>query len=167
MKIRWLFVLAVIGALLGIGAAVYYARQRPPLPPVFQPAANPYATGIYANGIIESDQPSGANLNLYSEVSGTVARIAVQEGQAVKRGDVLIQIEDSVQRALTAQQQSQADAVDAQLNALLAQPRKETLEVTRAQVTAADASLHTVRDQLDKLEAAARLNPKAEPACTQ
>ena len=87
MKIRWLFVLSVIGALAGIGAAIYYARQRPPLPPVFQPAANPYATGIYANGIVESDQPSGANLNLYAEVSGTVARIAVQEGQAVKRGD--------------------------------------------------------------------------------
>ena len=50
----------------------------------------------------------------------------------VKRGDILIQIEDSVQRALTAQQQSQAVAVDAQLNALLAQPRKEALEVTRA-----------------------------------
>jgi HlyD family secretion protein len=161
MKIRWLFVLSVIGALAGIGAAIYYARQRPPLPPVFQPAANPYATGIYANGIVESDQPSGANLNLYAEVSGTVARIAVQEGQAVKRGDVLIQIEDSVQRALTAQQQSQADAVDAQLNALLAQPRKEALEVTRAQVSAADAGLRTVQDQLDKLEAAARLNPKA------
>ncbi|MFX8086650.1 biotin/lipoyl-binding protein, partial [Acinetobacter baumannii] len=91
---------------------------------VFQAAANPYATGIYANGIIESDQQSGANLNLYSEVSGTVARILVQEGQAVKRGDALILIEDSVQRALTAQQQSQADALDAQLNALLAQPRK-------------------------------------------
>ena len=161
MKIRWLFVLSVAGALAGIGTAIYYARQRPPLPPVFQPAANPYATGIYANGIVESDQPSGANLNLYAEVSGTVARIAVQEGQAVKRGDVLIQIEDSVQRALTAQQQSQADAVDAQLNSLLTQPRKEALEVTRAQVSAADAGLRTVQDQLDKLEAAARLNPKA------
>ncbi len=161
MKIRWLLVLSVIGLLAGVGAAIYYARQSPPLPPVFQAAANPYATGIYANGIIESDQSSGANLNLYSEVSGTVARILVQEGQAVKQGNALIQIEDSVQRALTAQQQSQADAVDAQLNALLAQPRKETLEVTRAQVAAADASLRTVQDQLDKLEAAARLNPKA------
>ncbi|MFX8274260.1 biotin/lipoyl-binding protein, partial [Acinetobacter baumannii] len=81
--------------LAGVGAAIYYARQSPPLQPVFQAAANPYATGIYANGIIESDQQSGANLNLYSEVSGTVARILVQEGQAVKRGDALILIEDS------------------------------------------------------------------------
>jgi HlyD family secretion protein len=161
MKIRWLMILAVLGLLAGIGAAVYYGRQSPPLPPVFKAASNPYATGIYANGIIESDQASGTNLNLYAEVSGTVARILVQEGQTVKQGDALIQVEDSVQRALAAQQQSQADAADAQLSALMAQPRKETLDVTRAQVGAAEAGLRTVQDQLDKLEAAARLNPKA------
>lgn len=161
MRIRWLVVLSIVGLLAGIGAAIYYGRQTPPLPPVFKAAANPYATGIYANGIIESDQPSGTNLNLYPEVSGTVARVLVREGQTVKQGDALIQVEDSVQRALAAQQQSQADAADAQLNALTAQPRKETLEVTRAQVTAAEASLRTVQDQLDKLQAAAQLNPKA------
>lgn len=161
MKIRWIFVLSALGAATGIVAAILYARQSPPLPPVFQPAANPYAQGIYANGIIESDQQSGANLNLYPEVSGRVVRIAVREGQTVKRGDALIEIEDSVQRALAAQQKAQADAAEAQLAALIAQPRKETLEVTRAQVGAAQANLKTVQDQLDKLQIAYKLNPKA------
>ena len=81
MKIRWLFVLSVIGALAGVGAAFYYARQKPPLPPVFQPAANPYATGIYANGIVESDQPSGANLNPYAEVSALLRVSPCRKGR--------------------------------------------------------------------------------------
>ncbi len=161
MKGRWIFYLSALGAMVGLVAAILYARQNPPLPPVFQPAANPYAQGIYANGIVESDQQSGANVNLYPEVSGTVVRIDAREGQAVRRGDVLIEIEDSVQRALTAQQKAQAEAADAQLAALKAQPRKETLEVMRAQVGASQAGLKTVQDQLDKLQTASRLNPKA------
>jgi HlyD family secretion protein len=150
-KNRWLFLMSALGALIGVVAAVIYAQQKPPLPPVFQPAANPYRSGIYANGIVESDQQSGANVNVYPEVTGTVMHIAVQEGQAVKRGDELLTIEDSVQRALAAQQAAQADAADAQLAQLLAQPRKETLEVAQAQADAAVASLKTVVDQYDKL----------------
>ncbi|WER50628.1 HlyD family efflux transporter periplasmic adaptor subunit [Cupriavidus sp. WKF15] len=150
-KNRWLFLVSALGALVGVAAAVFYAQQKPPLPPVFQPAANPYRSGIYANGIVESEQDSGANVNVYPEVTGTVARIAVREGQAVKRGDELLTIEDSVQRALAQQQSAQADAADAQLAQLLAQPRKETLEVAQAQVDAAAASLKTVEDQYDKL----------------
>ena len=45
---------------------------QPPLPPAFNPPTNPYPNGIYAEGIVESDQPSGENINVYPEVSGTV-----------------------------------------------------------------------------------------------
>ncbi len=46
------------------------------------PPTNPYSQGIYAEGIVESDQPSGENINVYPEVSGTVKQILVAEGQA-------------------------------------------------------------------------------------
>jgi len=159
VKIRWLFVLSLVGALLGIIAAVYYARQKAPQPPVFQPASNPFKSGIYANGIVESDQESGSNVNLYPEVAGTVVRIPVHEGQQVKAGDELLALEDSVQRATAAQQQAQADAAQAALDELRAQPRKETLNVALAQVDAAQASLRTVRDQFDKLNHSYSINP--------
>lgn len=81
MKNKLLFILSALGALIGVVAAILYAQQRPPLPPVFQPAANPYKNGIYANGIIESYQDNGANINLYPEVAGTVVRIPVHEGR--------------------------------------------------------------------------------------
>jgi HlyD family secretion protein len=150
-KNRWLFLISALGALVGVAAAIIYAQQKPPLPPVFQPAANPYRSGIYANGIVESEQDSGANVNVYPEVSGTVSRIAVREGQKVRRGDELLAIDDSVQRALAAQQSAQVDAAEAQLAQLRAQPRKETLDVAQAQADAAAASLKTVEDQYDKL----------------
>ena len=48
---------------------------QPPLPPAFSPPTNPYPNGIYAEGMLESDQPSGENINVYPEVSGTVKQI--------------------------------------------------------------------------------------------
>ncbi|MCP3024501.1 HlyD family secretion protein [Cupriavidus basilensis] len=161
MKNKLLFILSALGALIGVVAAIIYAQQRPPLPPVFQPAANPYKNGIYANGIIESYQDNGANINLYPEVAGTVVRIPVHEGQEVGQGADLLVIEDSVQRALAAQQQAQAEAAEAQLAQLKAQPRKETLEVARAQAEASSASLKTVQDQLDKLQRSYALNARS------
>ncbi|MCY0853566.1 HlyD family secretion protein [Cupriavidus sp. D39] len=161
MKNRWLFVLSGIGVVVGVVAAILYAQQKPPLPPVFQPAANPYKNGIYANGIIESYQENGSNINLYPEVAGTVARIPVHEGQEVRQGADLLVIEDSVQRALAAQQQAQAEAAEAQLAQLKAQPRKETLEVARAQAEASAAGLKTVQDQFDKLQRSYLLNARS------
>ena len=52
-------------------APIICSQQPAPLPPAFNPAANPYAKGIYANGIIESDQAHGENINIYPEVAGT------------------------------------------------------------------------------------------------
>ncbi|MET5020931.1 biotin/lipoyl-binding protein, partial [Burkholderia pseudomallei] len=77
--------------------------QEPPQPPVFKPASHPYPRGVDATGIVESDQSSGANLNRYPEVTGTVTRNFVREGDAVKAGDALLAIDDAVQRATAAQ----------------------------------------------------------------
>ena len=150
-----LFVIAFIGVLGGCVAAYLSGITQPPLPPAFNPATNPYPKGIYANGILESDQPSGENINVYPEVSGTVKQILVAEGQEVKRGALLLQIDDSIQRATAEQFQSQAQAAFTLLNELKAQPRKETLDVAEAQVFAAEASLKTAQDALD--EAASRI----------
>ena len=161
MNNKPLFVLAALGLCAGIFSAYYYARQKPPLPPAFQPAADPYAKGIYANGIIESVGASGENITIYPEVPGPITSLLVSEGQAVKKGEPLITIDESVQRATTEQLQSQADAALSLLNELKAQPRPETLEVARAQVVAADALLRTARDQQAKQEQSYAADPKS------
>ena len=161
MKHRLVFVAALLGFLASLVAAWVYSRQEPPQPPVFKPAANPYARGVYANGIVESEQPAGANVNVYPDVSGAVTRILVHDGDPVKAGDALLAIDDSVQRATPAQLAAQADAADALLDELKAQPRREVLDVASAQTTAAQASLKLAQDQYDKQRHAYDIDPKA------
>ncbi|HEY3820129.1 MAG TPA: biotin/lipoyl-binding protein [Polyangiaceae bacterium] len=161
MRNKIIFALVVVGVLLAAGSAYVYAVPSKPLAPVFTPAADPYAQGIFANGIIESSQSNGENTNLYSEVTGSVVHILVTEGQAVAEGTVLLQIDDSIQRATAEQQRSQAEAAEALLGELRAQPRKESLEVARAQVEMAQASLKMAEDTLAKQQSSYKLDPES------
>jgi HlyD family secretion protein len=153
--------LSAAGILVGLSSA-YLASQQPKLPPpVFQPAPNPYAKGIYANGIVESYQSHGENINIYPEISGPITRILVGEGDSVQKGAPLLTIDDSVQSATVAQQRSQAEAAQALLEELRAEPRAETLAVSTAQVDNAMATLKNAQDQSDKQEQSYRLDPKS------
>lgn len=158
---KLLFALSFLGLMAGGVVAYLSAITQPPLPPAFTPPVNPYAKGIYAEGIVESDQKSGENINVYPEVLGTVKQILVSEGQEVRKGDVLVEIDDSIQRATVEQLESQSQAALTLLNELKAQPRKETLDVNEAQVVAAEAALKTARDELDKQKAAYQINPRS------
>ncbi len=158
---RLIFILSFVGLFAGGLVAYLSGITEPPLPPAFSPPTNPYPKGIYAEGILESDQTSGENINVYPEVPGTVTQILVAEGQEVKAGTPLLRIEDSVQSATVEQLKSQAEAAFTLLNELKAQPRKETLDVNEAQVVAAQATLKTAQDALDKQQAAYDLNPKS------
>jgi HlyD family secretion protein len=159
MRNKLIFALVVFGALGALVSAYVYAVPAKPQPPVFNPAPNPYASGIYANGIIESDQSNGENINIYPEVPGTIVRVLVTEGQSVQKGAPVVQIDDTVQRATALQQKSQADAAQALLEELRAQPRKETLEVVRAQMEMAQASWKTAHDELEKQQRSYDIDP--------
>jgi len=135
MKNKLLIGFAIIGIILAIGAAYIFGLKQKPLRPAFNPASNPYSNGIYAEGIIESLQSSGSNINIYPEVAGTVNRIPVKEGQDVAAGNVLLSIDDSVQKATTQQ--------------------------AKAQIQVAQASLKTAQDSYAKQKAAADIDPRA------
>jgi HlyD family secretion protein len=156
-----LFAMSFAGLLAGCIGAYLFGITQPPLPPAFSPPTNPFPAGIYAEGIVESDQPSGENINIYPEVAGTVKAVRVVEGQEVRKGETLLQIDDSVERAAVEQQYSQWQAALTVLDELRAQPRKENLDVAKAQVEAAQASLKTAQDELLKQQTAFELNPKS------
>ncbi len=156
-----IFVLSFIGLVAGGVVAYMSAIEQPALPPAFSPPTNPYPHGIYAEGIVESDQPSGENINIYPEVLGTVKQILVTEGQEVKAGTPLLLLDDSIQSATVEQLKSQSEAAFTLLNELKAQPRQEILDVNEAQVVATQAALKTAQDELDKQQAAYDLNPKS------
>ena len=161
MRTRLIFALSAFGLLAGLVTAYVYGIEKAPPPPAFRPASNPYAKAIFANGIIESHQASGANINIYPEVSGTITELLVSEGQRVGRGTPLLKIEDSVQKGIVEQQKAQLDAALALLEELKAQPRPETLEVAKAQVAVAQASLKTSQDALEKQERSYQLEPRS------
>jgi len=161
MRNRLVFLLALVGLAIGLGGAYFFNAEKKTQPPVFSPAPNPYPRGIYANGIIESFQAAGENINLFPEVSGPIASILVTEGQAVTKGTSLIAIDDAVQRAVADQQRSQAEAALAQLQALKAQPRRETLAITEAQLELARANLKNAQDQYDKQSRLYEIDRKA------
>src|SRR5271167_2139256 len=103
MRSKIIFLVSGIGLVLALISAYLAGEEPKPLPPAFNPAANPYTKGIYAQGIIESSQPVGENVNLYPEVSGPVTEVLVGEGDVVRKGEPLLRIDESVQRA-TAEQ---------------------------------------------------------------
>jgi HlyD family secretion protein len=96
-----IFTIAIAGILAGLVAAYFFGLERKPQPPVFKPVSNPFETAIYANGMIESEQPNGVNINIFPQVSGPITQVQVQEGQQVKAGTLLFTIEDSLQKANT------------------------------------------------------------------
>ena len=142
MRNKLLIALAVIGILAGFVSAYIFGIKQKPQPPVFNPASNPYEKGIYANGIIESYQTSGENINIYPEVPGTVRKIFITEGQHVAAGTPLLMLDDSVQRAIAEQQKAQSESAEAQIGL-------------------AKASLKSLQDQLDKQKNSYDLDPKS------
>lgn len=142
MNNRYLFALSVAGVLVACVSAFVSAVPASPQPPVFSPAADPYKTGIYASGIVESFQAQGENINIYPEVSGPVTRVFVAEGQAVRKGDPLVAIDDFIQRPATDQQKAQID-------------------VSVAQIANAEATLKSAEDTFDKQRRAYALDPRS------
>ncbi len=135
MRNKLLIGFAILGVLLAIGSAYISGIPAKPQPPAFKPASNPYAKGIYANGIIETAQSSGENINVYPEVPGTVVKILVTEGQHVEAGTPLLMLEDSVQRSNT--------------------------ESAKAQIDVAKANFKGIQDQYSKQKASWVLDPRS------
>jgi len=156
-----IFAVSILGIAAALVAAYIFGRERKAQSPVFKPVSSPYDSAIYANGIIESEQSSGANINIFPEVAGPIIQVLVREGQEVTAGTPLFAIDDSVQRPTTEQLKLQSEASLALLNELKAEPRMETLAIAVAQVGLAEANLKVDRDQYDKERASFDLDPKS------
>jgi HlyD family secretion protein len=157
MRTRLLFILAALGLIAGLVSAYVSAKQPSPQPPVFDPASNPYPNGIYANGIVESRQDQGANISIFPEVSGPVTKILAREGESVNVGAPLIQIDDSVQRQTTAQQQTQIAVVSAQIESAKATLKTATDTEAKLEGTYRALAGAISQDQLDDARNAAKV----------
>ena len=110
MRNKHFFTLAGVGILFGLFSAYVSANRKRSQPPVFDPAPNPYAKGIYATASSRAISRRGANVNIYPEVAGPIMQVLVTEGAAGDQGHAPGAIDDTIQRATVDQQSAQADA---------------------------------------------------------
>ena len=99
MRQKLPFGIALVGLVAGLVSAYLY-RQRVPTRTPVAVTRDPYPSGLYATGIVQSAQASGDDVNVYPQVAGPVTRILVNEGESVTRGAPLLAIDDDLQRRI-------------------------------------------------------------------
>jgi HlyD family secretion protein len=99
-------------------------------------------------------------VNVASDISGRIIKLAVKEGQRVRKGDLLLQIdpeqyEAAVQRAEAALSAARAQAAQARANYLQAKRNYErNLEIKRSNPSlVSDADLEQLRTQMEVTQA--------------
>lgn len=176
-------VVAVVGIALAGGAAWWWQQQpMAPTSTVGMPGGTPSAAGApgagapagrggpvgvevaRAEAVTLSDDvqavgslKSSQGVMLRPEVSGRIARLGFSDGQRVKRGQLLVQLDDSLQQAQLQQAEAQASIARSNLQRsreLLAQnfvsasavdQNAASLQVAEAQVALARAQLARMR----------------------
>ena len=121
---------------------------------------------IYASGTIEADQVQAMSL-----VPGRVITVTVDEGDSVRKGDVLVRLDDSLLQKQLAAAQAQIALAEAQLALLQAGPRPEEIAQAQAQVEAARVAVEVaqlaVEDAQSVRDAAQDLQPELIKAETE
>lgn len=161
IRIRPVYAVAAAGFVVALGSAWLLGEHHPAQKPLFAPAINPYSDGIYATGMVESMQSQGIDLALNPEVSGKVTQVLAHEGDSLRAGQPILQLDDSVQRATTDQLDAAARSATGQVAELRAQPRPETLAIAQAQADNAAAALKNAADARAKQEHAFALDPRS------
>ncbi|MGM0631628.1 MAG: HlyD family secretion protein [Pseudomonadota bacterium] len=104
-------------------------------------------------GTLERDR-----IALTAELAEPVTAIHVREGQQVQAGTVLVEQDTRRAEADLARLEAAADRAHRRLDELLRGPRQEAIDEARARLIAAEATLETARDELQRIEPLQRRN---------
>lgn len=99
------------------------------------------------NGYVEDDYVYASAAS-----AGTIQSIAVAEGQLVKKGDTLFVLDQSQQQAQYDAAKARADAAQATLANLQTGSRQEEIDVTKAQLSKAQADLNLAEQNLARTQ---------------
>ena len=140
MKKRLILMTAIV-ALTGATATVIWGHPTAAKKP---PAARPSVQGEYLIAGAGRVEPSSENIKLGSEINGKLRRIYVEEGDGVRRGQVLAELENRDYRAQV--ESADAEVIEKQaelrkvVNGARQQERREALSsVAEAQAVMSDA----------------------------
>jgi HlyD family secretion protein len=102
---------------------------------------------VSTNGKIEPLQ----NFEAHAPVGTTVKKILVREGDQVKKGQLLVQLDDAQARSQAARAQAQVLAAGADLNAIQKGGNREEVLTLESQITKARTDCDTAQRNLDAL----------------
>lgn len=151
MLLKWgLPILAAIALALALTSVKRMtpveAQVRPPSPP---PAAA-YPNQVGAVGLVEA---ASENIAVSVPVPGLVTAVHVKAGDQVRRGQVLLVLDDRDLRAELLLRQSTAELAQVKLTRLESSPRPEEIPPAEARVREAQAQLSDAETQLRMIEA--------------
>jgi HlyD family secretion protein len=94
------------------------------------------AAVIGGNGVVE---PTGREINVAAQVSAVVREVRVREGQRVTKGELLVQLDDSVEQAALRSAEAELEGERAQLRRVQKGSRVEDRDAAAAEAQAAQA----------------------------
>jgi HlyD family secretion protein len=156
-RMRWGIVIGL--GLVAVAAVAASAARRGPR------AVEVRIETVQKRDLVASVTASGqvrprTQVNVASDISGRIIKLAVKEGQRVRKGDLLLQIdpeqyEAAVQRAEAALSAARAQAAQARANYLQAKRNYErNLEIKRSNPSlVSDADLEQLRTQMEVTQA--------------
>jgi len=149
---------------VGIVAAVvllasFMSRDDAVLVRAAQAHRNTIRSVVSTNGKVEPIQ----SFEAHAPVGTTVKKLLVKEGDHVKKGQLLVQLDDAEARSQAARALSQVSAADADLSAIQSGGNREEVLTVQAQLTKAQGARDAAQRNLDALQ---RLQQKgaASPA---
>lgn len=110
-----------------------------------KPAENGH--GIFISGNIEATE-----VDLAFRIAGQIIRFPVEEGDRIKAGQVIAELDTDTLLALKGAAQAEIAALHAVLDQLEEGTRKEEIEVARAVLKAAESRLANARAEFDRYE---------------
>ncbi len=148
--VKWISIVAATAGVLVALWAVQASRRDPPsLPPVREPAVNPYPHGIAASGLVEA---SSRNVRVAPPEGGVVWEVAVEVNDHVEAGDLLFSLDPRLLEAELLGAQAAIETSQQQLARLQAMPRAEDVLPLRAAVQRAEAQHADARRERKHVE---------------
>jgi len=166
--LRVVRVVVVLGALAALGYFGYREYEANPqaleqaLVAVRLMRPTPTVAGIQASGTLEA-----RTAEVMTQVPGRVLRVTVDEGDEVREGQVVVELDHSLVDRQLAVAQAEIALAEAQLALVKAGPRPEQVAQAEAQVRAAEAALRAARQGLADAQALRDTAQDVEPEIVQ
>src|SRR5262245_24429205 len=142
----WLIVGAVILAVILLGAYASLSREAIPVR-AEQARRETIVNSISTNGKVEPIE----NFEAHAPIATTVRQLLVHEGDSVKKGQLLLRLDDAEARAQAARALSQLRAAEASLHAVETGGTQEEVLTNEAELVKARGELDAARRNLESM----------------